>query len=123
MTMVQRIRMRFAGNQASKMRHIDQKQSPDLICNGAEFGEIDLTRVRRASGYNQLWLMLFCQRLDLFKIDQVVIWPNTVLDGIKPLARLVGAGAMGQVPPRIQAHAKDCITRLQQRLEHRLICL
>jgi hypothetical protein len=57
------------------------------------------------------------------KVDQVVVGPHAVLDGVEPLARLVGRRAVGQVAAGGEAHAHDRVARLEQRQMTRLVGL
>ena len=89
--------MRAAGDEAGKMRHIDHQPGADLVSYAAEAGKVDLARHGGAPGDDQLGLVFDRQRLDLIIVDQVVLLAHAVLDGVEPLARLIGGSAMGQV--------------------------
>ena len=56
-------------------------------------------------------------------VDFHVLLAHAVLNGIKPLARLVGLCAMGQVAACIKAHAQDGIAGRQKSCENPLVRL
>jgi len=89
----------------------------------AEPGEVDDRRIGRAAGNDDLRLVLIGHFGDLIVIQDAVLQAHAVLDGIEPLAGQVRLGAMGQVSPRIQAHAEDGVARFRQGKEHGLIGL
>eukprot|EP00581_Thalassiosira_minuscula_P038596 CAMPEP_0184468754 /NCGR_PEP_ID=MMETSP0740-20130409/81131_1 /TAXON_ID=385413 /ORGANISM="Thalassiosira miniscula, Strain CCMP1093" /LENGTH=125 /DNA_ID=CAMNT_0026844447 /DNA_START=172 /DNA_END=549 /DNA_ORIENTATION=+ len=123
MTMIKWVRMRLTRDQPSKVRHVDQEESPDFISNCTELRKINLARISRPTGNDQFRFVLSSQCLNLIKVDQMIIFTHAVLDRIEPLSRLVRTRAMRQVTASIEAHAEDCIARLQQSLEDRLVCL
>ena len=63
------------------------------------------------------------KRLNFVVVQQAVLLAHTVLDGIVDFAGLVWLCAVGQVAARVQRHAKNGITRFDQRLKHTLVCL
>ena len=82
-----------------------------------------MARIGRAAGDDHLRLILFRQPLDLVEVDEMVVLPDAILDGVEPFARLGGRGAVGQVAAGGEAHAHDRVAGLQQRHHHRAIGL
>ena len=123
MSIWQRTGMRTAGNKAGNMCHIDQQIGTHTVSNFAETGKIDDARIGRTARNDEFRLMLFCQSLNLVKINAMVIAAHTILHGIKPFAGLVWSRTMGQVSAGGEAHAQDRITGFDERLKHRLIGL
>ena len=67
--------------------------------------------------------MLLGKRLDLVEIDQVVVRPHAILNGVEPFARHGRPGAMSEVAARIEAHSHDSVARLGQRQHDRAVRL
>jgi hypothetical protein len=61
-------------------------------------------------------MMLLASASTLVVIGQKVVLPDAVLNGVEPLARLVGGRAVGQVAARIEAHAQDRVTGFETAL-------
>ena len=114
----QRIRMHPAGHQPGKMRHIHHQICPDLIGNLTKALKINLSRISRPSGNNQLWLILARQPFHLFIINQPAVPTHTIGHRIKPLSRKRNLCPVGQMTAGIQRHSQNRIMRLQQRHIH-----
>ena len=111
------------GDQPGEMRHVDQEQRADLVADRAEAGEIEMPRIGRAAGDDQLGPVLLGEPLDLVEIDQMIVRPDAVLDGVEPFARLRRRGAVGQVAAGGEAQAHDRVAGLEQRHHHRAVGL
>ncbi len=68
-------------------------------------------------------MMFFGKLADLIHVDAPVLLAHAILDGVEPLARLVGLGAVRQVPAAVEAHPEDRVARRQQRLVNALVRL
>ena len=123
MGMAERRRMLARRDQPGEMRHVDEQQRADLVADRAEAGEIEVARIGRAAGDDQLGPMLLRQPLDLVEIDEMVVRADAILDGVEPFARLRGRRAVGQVAAGGEAHAHDRVAGLGQRQHHRAIGL
>src|SRR4051794_14856631 len=99
-------------NEPSEMRHVDEQQRTNLIANRAEAGEVEMARVGRAAGDDHLRAMFLREAFDLVEIDQMVVAPDAVLDGIEPFARLRRRSAVGQVTTRGKTQAHDRVAGL-----------
>jgi hypothetical protein len=123
MRMRKRRRVQASGHQPCKMRHIDQQIGPNRIRNLAHAGKIDDARNGRPACNQHLGLMFFCKLCNLIIVDFQIGFAHTVLNGIKPFARLVGLGPMRQVAACIQRHAQNGVAGCQKRCKHPLIGL
>ena len=110
-------------HQARKVRHIHHEHGANLVCNRPEASEIDLARIGRAAGYDQLGSVLLCQAFDLIEVDQVIFSTHTILDCVIPFAGQGCLCAMGQMTACIEAQAHDCITRRRKRQHNSTVCL
>ncbi|CUH43720.1 hypothetical protein RUM4293_02615 [Ruegeria atlantica] len=110
-------------HQTGEVRHVHVQVGADHVGDLAHAGKVDLSRNGRAAGDDQLGLVFFCQRLDLIIVQHVVFFADAILHRIEPLARLVGARAVGQVTACVQAHAQNGVAGLDQCLEHALVGL
>ena len=63
------------------------------------------------------------QTLDLVEVDQVIVLPDAVLDGVEPFAGLRRRRAVGQVAARGEAQAHERVAGLKQRHHHRAVGL
>ena len=75
-------RVQTRGDQAGEVRHVDHQVRADLVGDAAERGEVELTRVGRPAGQDQLRAVFPGQALDLVHVDQVVFartWYATTL--------------------------------------------
>ncbi|MPL75491.1 hypothetical protein SDC9_21315 [bioreactor metagenome] len=112
-----------AGHEAREMRHVDHQPGADLVRDLAEFDEVDLPRDGRATGDDQLRLVLVGEGADLVIVEPAVLLAHAILDRVEPLARLVRARAVGQVTAGVEAHAEDGVAGREQRVEHALVRL
>ncbi len=110
-------------HKSGKVRHIDEQVGADTIRDLAHFCEVNDARNGRSTGDDHFGLMFGGKALDLVIIKQAILLAHAVLDRVEPFARLVWLGPVGQVAACIEGHAKDRITRLQEGLEHALVCL
>ena len=65
-------------HQTGDMGDIRHQKSVDLICDGAEAVEVDLSAVGTRSTDDQSWTMLSRQSLDLVEIDPLCFPIDTV---------------------------------------------
>ena len=88
-----RIRKRawmFTGrNKACKMCHINVQICTNAVCNFAHTFKINLTWDGRTTSYDQLWLVLHREVLNLIVIEKIVFFAHTILDWIEPFSGLV----------------------------------
>src|SRR5215831_12710356 len=84
--MRKRARMRAAGNEAGKMRHVDDKVGADVIGDFAETAEVKDARISGTAGDDELGAMLARKPRDLVHVDPMVIAPYSVWDRLEPLA-------------------------------------
>ena len=118
MGMGKRARMRAAGNQAGKMRHVDHEIGADLVGNLAEAAEVDDARIGRAAGNNHLRPVLFGQPFDLRHIDKMVVAAHPVGHHLEPFARHIDRRAVGQMPACGEIEPHERVAGLHQCHEH-----
>jgi hypothetical protein len=58
-----------AGHQASEVSHVAPERRTDLVGDGAELGEVQLPRVSRPAGDENLRPVAACQRPHLIHVD------------------------------------------------------
>ena len=115
--------MHATSHKPCKMGHINHQIGTNAVGNIAEGFEIDDTRIGRATGDDELGLVLFGKTRDFIKINLVILRPHAILYGVEPLARLVRSGTMSQVATGSEAHAEDGVTRFDERHHRALISL
>ncbi len=123
MRVAKRGRVLPCSDQAGEMRHVDEKQRFDFVADRAESREVEMSRISRATRDNHLRPMLFRQSLELLEVDQMVVGPDAILDGVEPFARLGRRGAMGEVAARGEAETHDGVAGLQEGHHHRAVGL
>ena len=121
--MRQRAGIDAGGDQSRIVRHVDHEEGTDLVGDLAEARPVDVARVGRRAGHDQLGLLLACQGFHLLVVDQVGVGLDAVGYDLEPLARLVGGRAVREVAALIERHAHELVAGLQQRHEHRLVGL
>ena len=103
----ERARIDAAGDEAGDMRHVDHQERADFVGDGAEGGPVHDARIGREAGDDQLGAVFLREVAHLIHIDATILLAHAVLDGVEPLAGLVGLGAVRQVAAGIEAHAED----------------
>ena len=96
------------------MRHVDHEIGANLVGDLAEALEVDGARIGRAAGDDHRRLVLARELLDLVIVDEMVVGPDAILDGIEPLAREVRRRAVGEMAAGGEAQAHDGVAGLQQ---------
>src|SRR6516164_5678230 len=117
MGMRQRARMRAAGDQPGKVRHVDHKIGADLIGDLAEAAEVDNARIGRAAGYDQFGPMLFGEPLDLLHVDEMVVAAHAVRHRFEPAAGKVYGRAVREMSAGCEAEPHKSVAGLHQRHE------
>jgi hypothetical protein len=100
------------------MGHVDQQIGADLVADLAKALEVEVARVGRSAGDDQLGLMLPRQALELVMVDEMVVGAHAILNSVEPLARLGRRGAVGEMPAGREAQAHNRVARLQQGHHH-----
>ena len=117
-----RIRIAASGNQPGVVCHVDPEDCPDFLGNVGETLEINLQRIGRSTGNDDLRLVLARQRFHAVVVNGL-FGVETVGDDIEPLAGHVERHAVRQVTAFGQAHAHDRVARLGESHEHGLVGL
>jgi hypothetical protein len=102
------------GDQPGEVGHVDHQVRTDLVGDPPELGEVQLPRVRRPAGDDQLRTALVRQPLDLGHVHPVVVGPHVVGGDVVELAREVEPHPVRQVAAVGQVEAEDGVPRLQQ---------
>ena len=106
-----------------KVGHVDQEKRADLVANHSESRKIEMARISRAAGNDQLRPVLLRQSFDLVEVDQMIVLAHSILDSVEPFAGLGRRSPVSQVAARCQAEAHDRVAGLQQREHHSTIGL
>ena len=115
--------MHPAGDQPSKMRHVDHQIGADLIGDCSKTGKVDDPRIGAAAGDDQLRPVLARQPLDLVEIDTRVLPADAVSDRVKPFPRQIGPRPVSEVAARGKRHTENRVARAQQSQQNSLVCL
>ena len=107
--------MQSRGHQAGEVRHVDHEIGPDLVGDPAELREVELSRVGRPAGEDQLGTPLVGHPLDLGHVDEVVVLGHVVGRDVVQLAGEVQLHPMGEVTAVRQCEAEDGVAGGQQR--------
>ena len=118
MRMRQRARMRAAGNEAGKMRHVHHQIGTDFVGNVAEAAKVDDARIGRATGDDHLRMMLFGEPLNLIHVDEVIVAAHAVRHHLEPAAGQVDRRTVGEMATRREIESHKGIAGLHQRHEH-----
>ena len=112
-------RMQSGCNESGEVRHIDQQVGTDLVGDLPEPLEVQLTRVGRPAGDDQLGSVLPGQSGDLVHVDPVVLLGHLVGHDVVQQAGEVDPHPVGEVPTVGQREPEDRVARLDQRLHGR----
>src|SRR4051794_19274517 len=94
-------------DETSDMRHVDHQISSDFIRDFAEFRKVDFAWVCTCTRNDQLRLMLKRFLTDIFVVDTLVLFADTILDEIVQLPGKVPRAAVRQVPAVGKVHAEN----------------
>ena len=118
-----RVGVRTGGDEPAEVRHVDHEQGADLVGDAAERREVELTRVRRPAGDDELRPGLERGRTDGVHVDPERLRIHPVRrDGVE-LAAEVDPHAMGQVAAVRELEAEDAVAGLDQRHHGRRVGL
>ncbi len=115
--------MHTAGNKTRKMRHIHHQIGPDTVSYLAECGKVQDTRIGRPACDNHLWLVLLGKGLHFVHINPVILRADTILNGVKPFARLIRCRTVSEVTTRRQAHPQNRVSGLDEPHQRTLVRL
>ncbi len=114
---------RPGGDQPGEVRHVHEQEGADLVGDLAEPHEVELPRVRRPAGDDQLGLDPAGQPADLVHVDPVVLLGDLVRCHVVEQPGEVDPHAVREVPAVCQRQAQDRVARLDQRLHRRRVRL
>ena len=107
-----------AATKTGEMRHVHHQVGADLVGDLAEPGEVELARVGRPSGDDQLRLVLPGGFGDAVHVDEVVLLGHPVGGDVVQLAGEVQPHAVRQVAAAVQRQTEDGVARLDQGVHH-----
>ena len=111
--------MDAAGDEPGEMRHVHHEVGADLVGNRAKAGKIDETRIGRTAGDDNLRPVLPREHRHLRHVDALVVAAHAIGHDVKPLARHIDRGAMGEMAAGGKIKPHESIAGLHQREEGR----
>ena len=81
-------------DEPGEMGHVDHECRANLVGDGTEARKVDVARIGRTAGDDQGRLMLLGQSLYLVEIDQMIVLPDAILNGVEPFAGHCRLGAV-----------------------------
>src|SRR5690606_9097730 len=108
-----RVGVQAGGDQPGEVRHVHHQVGADLVGDLPEPLEVQLPRVGRPTGDDQLRLVLARQPGDLVHVHPVVVVADVVGHHVVELAGEVDPHAVGEVPTVGQVQAHDGVARLE----------
>ena len=115
--------MEAGSNQPGVMRHVDHQVRANFLGDLAQAGEVDLARIGRGAGDDELRLGLQRALADGVHVDHLVLIADLVVDDVEPVAGHGDRRAVGEVTAVGEVHAHEAVARLEKREEHRLVRL
>ncbi len=106
--------MQSRGDQTGEVRHVDHQVGTDFVGDAAEFGEVELPRIGRPAGQDQLGLAFVGQPLDLGHVDQVVVLGHVVGGDVVELAGEVQLHPVREMAAVRQGKSEDGVAGGQQ---------
>ncbi len=111
------------GDQAGEVGHVAHQLRPDRVRDLAEAREVELARVGRPAGDDQLRPFLFGDPLDLVHVDPVVVLRDAVGDDLVELSGDVQLHPVREVATVVELQAHDLVAGVQQRHVDRVVGL
>ena len=111
--------MRTPCDESDEVRRIAQQHRPDLVGDGAERSEVEVTLVRGPAGDDQLRTVLEGLRAHLIHVDQVRVLTHAVGRDVEPTAGQVELHPVAEVPTVRQRHGEDRVARFEHSEEDR----
>ena len=111
-----RVRVQARGDQAGEVRHVDHQQRADLVGDLAEAREVELARIGRPAGEQQLRAVLARDARDLVHVDQAGLAVDLVGGDVVEAAGDVDLHAVREVAAVGERQAHDRVAGLQQRV-------
>ena len=117
-----RVGVGAASDQARVVGDVDHEQRAVFTGDAAHALEVDVQRVGRGAGHDQLGLVFLGQLFDLVVVQDFVV-VQAIRDEVVQLARGVDRRAVRQVAAFGQAHAQHGVARLEHGHVHALVGL
>ena len=103
-------------HQPREVRHVHDEVGAHRVGDLAEAHEVELARVGRPAGEQQLGLVLLRQARDLVHVEPGVLPAHAVRDDVVQPPREVELHAVREVAAVVELHAHDPVARLEQRV-------
>ena len=117
------VRVLSGGDEPGEVRHVAHEFRADRIGDLAEAREIELARIGRPAGDDQLRPLFLRDPLDLVHVDPVVVLRNAVGNDLVELSRDVQLHPVREMTAVIELQAHDLVARIEQRHVDRVIGL
>ncbi len=108
--------MQPGGDETGEVRHVDHQQRADLVGDLAEAREVELARVGRPAGQQQLRPALAGDARDLVHVDQAALAVDLVGGDVVQAPGDVDLHAVGEVAAVGEREPHDRVARRQQRV-------
>ena len=109
--------MLAGGDEAREVSHVDHQQRADRVGDLPEAGEVELARIGRPAGEDQLRAELLGEARQRVHVDARVVVRHAIGDDVVEAAGEVEPHAVGEVAAVVELHAEDAVAGLEQRVE------
>jgi hypothetical protein len=103
-------------DQPREVGHVGHQVRADRVGDLAEAGEVELTRVRRPAGQDQLRARVLGELRELVHVEPRVLLADAVGDDVVEAAGEVDLHPVGEVTAMVELHPEDAVARLEQRV-------
>ena len=110
-----RVGVLAGGDEAGEVGHVDHQLGADRVGDRAEGGEVELARVGRPAGDDQLRLVLLGKRGDLVHVDQQIVFADVVRDRVVERAGDVDLHPVTEVAAVVERQAEEGVPWFEQR--------
>src|SRR5690606_22410498 len=101
-------------HQPDEVGRVDHEHRTDLVGDGTEGGEVEVTGVCGVAGQEDLGPVLQGEPAHLLHVDHLGLGVDAVGDELVVQAGEVHGRAVGEVPAVVETHAQHLVTRLEQ---------
>ncbi len=112
-----RARVQAGGDEAGEVGHVDDEEGADRVCDLAEAGEVELTRVRRPAREQHLRPALLGDGRHGVHVDEARLAVDLVRRDVVQPPGEVDLHAVREVPAVRQGEAHQRVARLHERVE------
>ncbi len=109
------------GHETGEVRHVDPEEGAYLVGDRAERFEVELTRVCRPAGDDDLRLVLDGETAHLVHVDDRGLGVDAVRDDVVETAREVDLHAVRQVAALVEGETEQRVAGARDRVQHRSV--